>query len=122
MKYQPTPKALSTQYPKDDMSRMVQLRQVRHVAFFINSSEVPLHGSIVAATLSWKHRPLAQRHNLLESSPAQQPDSPNDERPDDDLVLVAVALEAHGRDILLGRVFAEVDALLEAEGLGAFGT
>lgn len=86
----------------------------------MNSSEVPLHGSIVA-TLSRKRTPLTHRHNLFKSSPAQQPDSPNDKRPDDDLVLVAVALEAHGRDILLGRVFAKVDALLETKGLCALG-
>lgn len=87
---------------------------------FINSSEVPRHWSIIAV-LPPKHRPLAPRHNLLESSPAQQPDSPNNEPPDNNLVLVAITLEAHRRDVLLGCVLAEVDALLETKGFGAFG-
>ena len=75
-----------------------------------------MHRSIVAI-LSGKRGP-PQRHNLLESSPAQQSKRSCDECPDDDLVLIAVALEAHGRDILLSRVFAEVDALLKTESLG----
>ena len=59
--------------------------------------------------------------HTFERRPAEQANGAKDEDPDDDLVLVAVTLEAHGGNVVLGRVLAEGDALAEAEGLCALG-
>jgi hypothetical protein len=58
---------------------------------------------------------------VLEQRPAQEATCTNDEAPDDNLVLVTVALEAQCHDIVLLGVLADVDALVETERLGAFG-
>lgn len=60
-------------------------------------------------------------NDTFERRPAQEPTCPKDEAPYDDLVLVAVPLKTHSHDILLLGVFAEADALAEAERLGALG-
>lgn len=81
------------------------------------SSRIARHGSIsltLSADRSY-HLRLSKFHDAFEGSPAQQSQSADDEAPDDDLVLVAVPLEAHGSYILLLGVLAEVNALVEAE-------
>ena len=56
---------------------------------------------------------------MLETGPAQQPDDAHDEPPDNDLILVAVSLKAHGGDIFFLRVLADVEVLAQAKGLCA---
>src|SRR5690349_18617886 len=51
----------------------------------------------------------------LEQCPAQQSHGADDEAPDDDAVLDAVALEAHSRDVLFHRILANIEALPETE-------
>lgn len=76
------------------------------------------HGSITGAQPPQVPR-LPPLEHPLERGPAQQAQRAKDEAPDDDLVLVAVALEAQGDDVVLLCVFAEADALAEAKGLCA---
>lgn len=52
---------------------------------------------------------------LLHARPAQQARGAEYEPPHDELVLAAVALEAHGRDVLVGRALADGQRLREAE-------
>ena len=58
--------------------------------------------------------------NMLESRPAQHPYCSQHEAPDDDLIFVAVALEAHGDNIFFLGILTEVYSLIQAERLGAF--
>ena len=60
-------------------------------------------------------------HDSLEDGVAEQADRTHDETPDDYPILVAVALEALRRHVVLVGVLAEVDALAQAEGLCALG-
>lgn len=85
----------------------------------VTSSKIPWHRGVALPSQS---RALAPRNNLLECSPAQQADCTNDESPHNNLVLVAVTLEAQRRDILLCSALAKADALLETERLCALGT
>lgn len=82
--------------------------------------EVVWHWRIVRRLPTYRIAP-APRHDALEGRPPHQAHGADDEGPDDELVLVAVALEAQRRDVVLLGVFAEVDALAQAEGLGALG-
>ncbi|KAI9744114.1 MAG: hypothetical protein M1818_002266 [Claussenomyces sp. TS43310] len=56
------------------------------------------------------------REDLLDGGPSQQADGGGDEKQDDDLILGAVALEAHGEDIFLLGVVTDGQVLAEAEG------
>jgi hypothetical protein len=47
--------------------------------------------------------------NLLDSSPAQETRRAENKAPDNYLVLVAVSLEAHGLNVLVRRILADVD-------------
>ncbi|KZZ99418.1 hypothetical protein AAL_01990 [Moelleriella libera RCEF 2490] len=58
--------------------------------------------------------------NALERRPPQQTGCSEDEAPHDDLILVAVSLEAQGDDVFLRGIFAKVNALAQAERLCAF--
>lgn len=78
------------------------------------------HSSIIRARQSKVPR-LPPFEHPLERSPAQQPRRPKYEAPNDDLVLVAVALEAHGDNIVLLGILAETDALTQAKRLCALG-
>lgn len=70
---------------------------------------------------------LIQRPRLLplphplKRRPAQQPQDTDNEGPHNDLVLVAVTLEAHGRDVLLLDILTNVQVAAETEGFGALG-
>lgn len=79
------------------------------------------HGSIIRTRQSKVPR-LPPFEHSLERSPTQQPSRPKDEAPDNDLVLVAVALEAHGDNVVLLGILAETDALAQAKRLCALGT
>lgn len=82
--------------------------------------KVVWHWRIVRRLPTYRIAPTP-RHDALEGRPPHQTDGADDEGPDDELVLVAVALEAQRRDVVLLGVLAEVDALAQAEGLGALG-
>ncbi|KAJ3497593.1 hypothetical protein NLG97_g1778 [Lecanicillium saksenae] len=60
---------------------------------------------------------VAPLREAFERSPAQQSDRAQYKAPNHNFVLIAVALEAHGEYVVLGRILAKWDALLEAEGL-----
>lgn len=59
--------------------------------------------------------PLPHVDGLLHARPAQQARGAEYEPPDDELVLAAVALEAHGRDVLVRRALADGERLRQAE-------
>lgn len=59
--------------------------------------------------------PLPHVDGLLHARPAQQARGAEYEPPDDELVLAAVALEAHGRDVLVGGALADRQRLRQAE-------
>lgn len=60
-------------------------------------------------------------NNPFYPRPAQQAGGAEDEAPDYDLVLVAVALEAGGDDVFFFGVFADGEVVFEAEGAVALG-
>lgn len=64
-----------------------------------------------------KRTTLSPLGKALETSPAKQPDGPQNEDPDNNLVLVAVALKTHCKYIVLGRILAKRNALLETKRL-----
>lgn len=59
--------------------------------------------------------PLPLVDGLLHARPAQQARGAEDEAPHDELVLAAVALEAHGRHVLVGGALADRQRLRQAE-------
>lgn len=58
---------------------------------------------------------VPQLDDMLERSPTQQANCSKDEAPDDDLVFVAVSLEARGNDVFFLCLFAEINPLTEAK-------
>lgn len=68
-----------------------------------------------------KRTTLPPLREALKRSPTKQPECSKNKAPDDDLVLITVALEAQSKYVVLGRILAKGNALLQAKRLGALG-
>ena len=87
-----------------------------------HQSSPPARHRSVIYVLPCKCPLLPPRHHFLDERPSQEASGAKDEAPNDDPVFIAVALKAHGGHVILLCIFADIDALPEAEGFRTVGT